>query len=158
MIKMEKVKIIKHHPSNDEYYKLFVGTHLRESIEKEIIKFSHRLEHGKYEIELNPSTLSISPESDGTLNIEKNYSTLNLIFDKKDFSKASLKILNHFAHDHIGSMWETTPSHVMLFDLLINKNNSKIVMCNSIMNDEIIQIDNNLIFTFSSDTVIESEI
>lgn len=148
----QKVIILKHYPSDQTYYDLFVGVHLREAIEKEIVKFSHRLEHGKYEVDIEP----VSYPDEQSIVCNQPVRVIHIYFNKSDFSKSSLKILNHFAHDVIGSMWETTPSHVMQFDLLQIHPDYNLTMINSILSDDIIEIDDKIVFTFLSSRVYMS--
>lgn len=138
-----KLFMLAHRPTNEEYYKLFVGTHLREAFEKEIIKLAHRLEHSKYMVDTD---------------ISQSHTSVNIYFKKSDFSKASLKILNHFAHDSIGSMWETTPSHVIVFDLLYASDDTCILYPNStmILDEDLFESDDGIIISFACESPTQS--
>lgn len=145
-----KLFMLAHRPTNEEYYKLFVGTHLQEAFEKEIIKLSHRLQNSIYIVDADCDKDESS----------KNH-MINVYFEKSAFSKASLKILNHFAHDVIGSMWETTPSHVMVFDLiLIYEIDDSCVLyrdAKMVIDDDLFASDDGVIISFACESPTQSQ-
>lgn len=157
MRKLTRINIIKYYPFNEEYYQLFVGTLFREAIDREFIRLEHRLENSKYEVEINNEDgLYHVDAKDGNVCTPFEQPIIYIYFNKSDFSKASLKILNHFTQDVIGSMWESTPSRVLLFDLLyISPKGNYMFKCSSVA--DIVEIDDKLVFLIRPGTAYQSE-
>lgn len=156
VMKLTRINIIKHYPFSEEYYQLFVDTLFREAIDKEIIRLEHRLENSKYEVEINnEDELYPINVKDGTVRIPVAAPLIYIYFNKSDFSKVSLKILKHFTQDLIGVMWESTPSRVILFDLLyISTKGNYIFKCSSVA--DIVENDNKLVFVIRPGTAYRS--
>lgn len=156
---MTRINILRHYPFNEDYYKLFVGPLLREAIDREIVRLEHRLENSKYEIEFDLERALPQPcECENAMSMPIKLPHVDIYFSKSDFSKASLKILDHFTQDIIGSMWESTPSRALKFDLVyLSKDKGNYFLSHSVL-DGILEIEDKLIFSFVPGYILQNEL
>lgn len=157
---MTRINILRHYPFNEEYYKLFVGPLLREAIDREIVRLEHRLENSKYDIEFDLERMLPQPceHKNIVMPMPTKLPHVDIYFNKSDFSKSSLKILNHFTQDIIGSMWESTPSRTLKFDLIyLSKDKGNYLLSQSVL-DGILEIEDKLIFSFVPEHILQNEL